>query len=88
MTRWTSDELETYERYRDRLSRAYVTALTSSQRGGRVEIHMGSDIIDHLRSLGIRTQAPDIDRTCWGFPVVPVEHAHDHLSVHTVETIP
>lgn len=58
----------------DRLRAAYACAQRSTHEGGRVEIHVGSDVYAYLEA---RMPAPDplafrsgmIGRTCWGFPI-------------------
>ena len=72
----------------DRLRAAYATAMKSSHEGARVQIYMGSDVLEYLRSLA-DVPDPTVSRTtCGWFDVFPVSGPPDHLSVHTVQTIP
>lgn len=74
------------------LGNAYRAALHASHDGGRVEIHLGSDVVAALKA---RIPAEDplapasglIGRTCWGFPVIDSTASPEHISVHTVYTI-
>lgn len=75
----------------ERLKRAYATAMDQQHQRlpGRIEIHMGKDVIEYLRSLAYVPDPVANRRTCWGFPVVQTPDAWpDHLSVHTVQAIP
>lgn len=73
----------------DRLRLAYATAMKAAHEGGRVEIHMGSDVIEHLRALCTQPNPLALGRTCWGFPVIEASAAlpDDHISVHAVQVI-
>lgn len=73
----------------DRLRAAYVAALEASHGGRRVEIHLGTEVVAHLRSLCAAAASPlgMTANTCWGFPVVE-DDSPLHISVHTVYTIP
>lgn len=72
----------------DRLRTAWATAMRQ-RNYGRVEIHLGSNVIEHLRSLAERPDSTALGRTIWGFPVVEMPAAFpNHISVHTVEVIP
>lgn len=76
---------------RDRLARVYATALIHQRDGGRVEIHLGSDIVDHLRKLCTEAMGDKpnfaLSNTVWGFPIVDSTAKPDHMSVHVVHTI-
>jgi hypothetical protein len=69
----------------DRLRAAYATAMRAQQEGGRVEIHLGKDIIAYFQSLP-PGQPCRGGSTAFGFPVVESE-IPDHISIHTVQTI-
>jgi len=76
---------------RERLATAYAAAMHAQHAGGRVEIHLGSDITAHLKKLIEEAMGDDANflpaATIWGFPVVDSTAAPDHMSVHTVHTI-
>lgn len=76
-----------------RMRQAYATALRHTHEGGRVEIHLGKDVVDYLKSL---CEVPDplapaagmIGATCWGHPVIPADLSDPgHISVHVVHDI-
>ena len=72
----------------DRLRTTYATAMRHAHEGGRVELHLGSNIIEYLRSLCTVPAPLALGRTAWGFPVMEAPAAQpDHISVHVVETI-
>ena len=76
---------------RDRLARVYATAMLHQREGGRVEIHLGSDITDHLKKLIEEAMGDNANflpaATIWGFPVVDSTATPDHMSIHVVHTI-
>jgi len=76
---------------RERLITAYATAMRHAHDGGRVEIHIGSDIVEHLRKLAREAMGdrPNfaLSNTVWGFPMVESTATPDHMSVHVVHTI-
>lgn len=72
---------------RDRLKMAYATAMKATHEGSRVEIHLGSDVVEYLRSLCPIPGAVVIRPTFWGFPVVDSTVSPDHISIHTITTI-
>lgn len=73
---------------RERLTLAYHTATTAAHGLGRVEIHVGPDVLQWMKDE-CSVPDPSIQRTTvWGFPVVPVGEPADHLSVHVVTVIP
>lgn len=80
-------------RLEQRLKDAYMTGLRHVHEGGRVEIHLGSAVVDHLKALAEDVTAKithplgSIGATCWGFPVVPVENNPAHIAIHVVHDI-
>lgn len=75
----------------EHLKMAYGQGLRHSHEGGRIEIHLGTEVVTYLKSL---CTVPDplalasgmIGKTCWGFPVI--EHpAPLHVSIHVVHDI-
>ena len=76
---------------RQRLVTVYATAMRHAHDGGRVEIHLGSDIVEHLRKLAREAMGdrPNfaLSNTVWGFPIVETAAAPDHMSVRVVHTI-
>lgn len=80
----------------DRIRTAYLTAhhAATSARGGRVEIHIGSAVLEHLKTLATEAIEPHHEwqhrgDALWGFPLIPVvgHRFADHISVHTVQHI-
>lgn len=72
----------------DRLKTAYVTAMKAQHEGSRVELHLGSDVVEYLKSFLIAPAPSWMPReTCWGFPVVDSTASPDHISVHAVMVI-
>lgn len=76
---------------RERLARVYATAMMHQRDGGRVEVHLGSDIVEHLRKLAREAMGdrPNfaLSNTVWGFPIIDSTAAPDHMSIHVVHTI-
>jgi hypothetical protein len=69
-----------------RLRQAYAVAQRSTHAGGRVQLHLGSAVIELLRGTGVigsTRHAPH----AWGFPVVPVDDNPAHISVHIVHDV-
>ena len=76
----------------DRLRTAYATAMHHTHRGGRVELHLGEAVTDHLKALCVKideawTPPEGTVGRAWGFPIVPVENNPAHISVHVVTDI-
>lgn len=80
----------------DRLRLAYMTAMRAQHDGGRIEIHLGSAVIAHLKALAY-PPAPPIERLLGslgpaprfgGFPVVESTISPNHISIHVVTVIP
>lgn len=72
----------------DRLRAAYATAMQQQHASGSVEIHLGSHVLEYLRSIGLKYDALAPRSNVWGFPVIPAPgHLPNHISVHTVQQI-
>jgi len=73
-----------------RLREAYATAMAQQHQRlpGRIQLYMGSDVIAYLKSLCAVPNETLSRTTCWGFDTFPVDGPPDHISVHTVQTIP
>lgn len=72
----------------DRLRTAYATAMKAAHEGGRIEVHIGIHVLEHLRQHVVQPgplgQAP----TVWGFPIrVRDSFPVDGIEVHTVQAI-
>lgn len=72
--------------FRQRLATAYAQALKLSHAGGSVQIHMGADVVEYLRSLCTVPDPSVVSTTCWGYPVIEADERlpADHISVHSV----
>lgn len=82
----------------ERLRLAYITAMKAQHDGGRVEVHLGSAVVAHLKALSC-PPAP-AEPPAWisdlapvlrfgGFPILEKTGpgATHHISVHVVTTI-
>lgn len=85
------DEALRHLEIRERLVKVYATGMRHAHDGGRVEVHLGSDIIEHLRTLAREAMGdrPNfaLSETVWGFPIVETTASPDHMSVHVVHFI-
>lgn len=72
----------------ERLKLAYATAMNLRHTSaGRIEVHLGPNVVEYLKSLTVQPEPLGGWQTAWGFPVVPRD-IDDHISVHLVEIIP
>lgn len=84
------DEAQLERKLDDRLRAAFLAACVAQRGDGctRVQIHMGSNVIEHLRAFADKPDPLALGRTCWGFPVVEAPAAFpDRIEVHTVQVI-
>lgn len=74
---------------RERLARAYAAALAAQHSGCAVEIHLGSEVLDYLKSLATEvSETPIPGNRLWGFPAIEsTAGTRRHISVHAVTTI-
>lgn len=89
--------METVEvpRFDDKLRTAYATAMAAMHSSGSVQIHVGTEVAEYLRSLVraelngvVQEWAIPAQRTMWGFPVVIDENARpESITVHVVQVI-
>jgi hypothetical protein len=78
-----------------RLKVAYATAIHLRHQPGRVEIHVGQEVIDYLKSFLTHVATSPAGANLWGFPLVVAEEAdawrlyrgRAHISVHAIQTI-
>lgn len=78
-------DVDTIER---RLRMAYATAVGQAHASGRVEVHMGIHVLEHLRSLAIQKAPLGQPPTVWGFPIRVRDSFHpEAVEVHTVQVI-
>lgn len=73
-----------------RLKQVFAIGLRHAHDGGRVEVHVGSDIVTYLKSLAVKdttgTALAPAARL-WGYPLIESTATPDHISVHVVHTI-
>lgn len=84
------DEAQLEREFDDKLRAAFLAACVAQRGDGcsSVQIHMGSNVIEHLRALCTQPDPLTLGRTCWGFPVIEAPAAMpDHISVHAVQVI-
>lgn len=72
-----------------RLRVVFATALRHAHDGGRVEVHVGSDVVAYLKSLAIKVEDAGfrVAPMLWGYPLIESTAAPDHISVHVVHHI-
>jgi hypothetical protein len=75
----------------DKIRTAYAVALTAQHQSCRVQIHVGSAVLEHLKALcteKIEGWRPPTEPTMWGFPLIPDETLEpEDIAVHSVQRI-
>jgi hypothetical protein len=73
---------------REALCRAYAVAMKASHECGRVEVHMGIHVLQHLRDTMPQEAPLGQAPTVWGFPIkVRDALPPEAIEVHVVQVI-